>query len=270
MNSIHLLIKELSNSKLELPFSVYSAYQEQKIQNVPIVKPLLIVILNGLKQLGKTGEITCIPNSFIFLANSSSIDMRNIPNQEEYLALLIDFDYDDFNGMTKSHHNSKTYIKGEVDNILKNALLQFLDFSRIAPIALTKFRKREILEILYYSGYTDIFNMYRNIRLSDSVEKIVYENLKSNVSIEIIASKLFMSSSTLRRKLKSEGTDFQSIKNRVRLGHGLHLLQTTDTSIGNIADLCGYQSQSKFTENFKSLFGVTPRALRKTKMPDLG
>ena len=60
-----------------------------------------------------------------------------------------------------------------------------------------------------------------------------------------------MSSSTLRRKLKSEGNSIQDIRNRVRLGHGLHLLQTTNSSIGNIAFECGYQSQSRFTEQFK-------------------
>ena len=60
-----------------------------------------------------------------------------------------------------------------------------------------------------------------------------------------------MSSSTLRRKLKSEGNSIQDIRNRVRLGHGLHLIQTTNNSIGNIAFECGYQSQSRFTEQFK-------------------
>ncbi|MGB9040506.1 MAG: AraC family transcriptional regulator, partial [Acinetobacter calcoaceticus] len=35
-----------SHNNLNLPFSIYSAYKEQKIRNVPITKPLLIAILS--------------------------------------------------------------------------------------------------------------------------------------------------------------------------------------------------------------------------------
>ncbi len=95
-NLISLAKKSLVvHSNLNLPFAVYSAYQEQKITNVPISKPLLIIVLSGFKELGKTENIKCVAGSFIFLANSSSIDMRNIPDQEEYFALLIEFDFED-------------------------------------------------------------------------------------------------------------------------------------------------------------------------------
>ncbi len=63
------------HSYVKLPFSIYSAYQEQRIKNVPIAKPLLIVILKGVKELGSRGDIECFSGSFIFLSNSSSIDM---------------------------------------------------------------------------------------------------------------------------------------------------------------------------------------------------
>jgi AraC-like DNA-binding protein len=53
-----------------------------------------------------------------------------------------------------------------------------------------------------------------------------------------------------------------------KLGLGLHLLQTTLHSIVLIAEKCGYQSQSRFTDRFKGRFGLTPSELRKTKMVD--
>ena len=83
-----------------------------------------------------------------------------------------------------------------------------------------------------------------------------------------ICQQLAMSESTLRRKLKLEGTNIQAIKDRAKLGLGLHLLQTTLYPIGIIADKCGYHSQSRFTDRFKSHFGLTPSELRKTKMTD--
>jgi len=77
-----------------------------------------------------------------------------------------------------------------------------------------------------------------------------------------------MSESTLRRKLKAEGTSIQEIKDQTRMGFGLHLLQTTKKSISIIAQECGYQSQSRFTSRFKDRFGLTPTELRKTKLTE--
>ncbi len=99
------------HSNLNLPFAVYSAYQEQKITNVPISKPLLIIVLSGFKELGKTENIKCVAGSFIFLPNSSSIDMRNIPDQEEYFALLIEFDFEDFNDLPQNAGTSQNYVQ---------------------------------------------------------------------------------------------------------------------------------------------------------------
>lgn len=88
------------------------------------------------------------------------------------------------------------------------------------------------------------------------------------LSIAHICNQLAMSESTLRRKLNSEGTSVQEIKDQARLGRGLHLLQTTRDSIGLIAEKCGYQSQSRFTGRFKGRFGLTPSELRNTKTVD--
>ncbi|MDO7376825.1 helix-turn-helix transcriptional regulator [Acinetobacter baumannii] len=266
-NLISLAKKSLVvHSNLNLPFAVYSAYQEQKITNVPISKPLLIIVLSGFKELGKTENIKCVAGSFIFLANSSSIDMRNIPDQEEYFALLIEFDFEDFNDLPQNAGTSQNYVQGQLNPLLESALHQFIDFSLVAPPSAFKFRKRELLELIYYSGYTAIAKLNMNKSLSERVQTLISYHLSTELTAEFIAAQLFMSSSTLRRKLKSEGNSIQDIRNRVRLGHGLHLIQTTNNSIGDIAFECGYQSQSRFTEQFKNLFGITPRELRKTKM----
>lgn len=66
-NLISLAKKSLlEHSNLNPPFAVYSAYEEQKITNVPISKPLLIIVLSGYKELGKTENIHCEAGSFFF------------------------------------------------------------------------------------------------------------------------------------------------------------------------------------------------------------
>ena len=103
LNKLIDIAKNFIKHHANLPFSVYSSYREQTITNVPILKPLLIFILSDKKQLGKHGVIECLSGSFVFLSNSPRIDMRNIPIQEEYFAVIIDFEYEDFLELSKSY-----------------------------------------------------------------------------------------------------------------------------------------------------------------------
>ena len=84
-------IDQALNHHQILPFSIYSSVREQRLFNVPIVKPLLIFVLGGEKHLGKSPTQVFQSGEFIFLSNKTQIDMRNIPSDHPYYALLIDF-----------------------------------------------------------------------------------------------------------------------------------------------------------------------------------
>ncbi|MFT5705935.1 MAG: AraC-like DNA-binding protein [Oceanospirillaceae bacterium] len=268
MESLLSTIKNTLNEKRELPFSVYASIKEQKLLNVPIAKPLLIVVLNGDKELGKENELTCHRGDFIFLSDSPAINMRNIPKDKEYFALLIEFDYQDFNGLQVSTSNSKDYFIGKATPELERCLQQFVESALWAPPQVLSLRKREIIELLCYMGHREILSLIANPKTKDRLHEMYIKQGFHELTTQSICERLAMSESTLRRKLKSEGTSVQEIKDQARLGLGLHLLQTTRHSIGLIADKCGYQSQSRFTDRFKGRFGLTPSELRKTKMTD--
>tara|TARA_R110001583_G_scaffold150342_1_gene302375 strand:+ start:215 stop:1117 length:903 start_codon:yes stop_codon:yes gene_type:complete len=260
--------KSLSEEKGGLPFSVYTSIKEQKLLNVPIVKPLLIVVLNGNKQLGKKHELTCHSGEFIFLSNSPAINMRNIPKAKEYFALLIEFDYKDFNGLQIPPSNEKDHLIAKTTATLEKSLLQFVETSLWAPKDILSLRKREILLLLCHLGHKDILSLLATPKITYQLHDIFLEQGFHEVTTEFICKQLAMSESTLRRKLKLEGTSVVEVKDQARLGLSLHLLQTTTSTIGLIASECGYQSQSRFTKRFKRRFGLTPSELRKTKMTD--
>jgi len=251
-----------------LPFSVYTSIREQKLLNVPIVKPLLIVVLNGDKELGNHHELACGAGDFIFLSNSPAINMRNIPKEKEYFALLIEFEYEDFNGLQTQLSNEKDHLIGGMTETLEKSLLQFVEAALWAPKEVWSLRKREILVLLCHLGHQDILSLLRTPKVTYQLHDMFIKDGFSALTIEVICNQLAMSKSTLRRKLKSEGTSVVEVKDQARLGLSLHLLQTTNNSIGLIASECGYQSQSRFTERFKRRFGLTPSDLRKTKMND--
>ncbi|EFC4533150.1 helix-turn-helix transcriptional regulator, partial [Escherichia coli] len=78
-----------------------------------------------------------------------------------------------------------------------------------------------------------------------------------------VARYLYISVSTLHRRLASEGVSFQSILDDVRLNNALSAIQTTVKPISEIARENGYKCPSRFTERFHNRFNITPREIRK-------
>lgn len=263
INSIHNT--EVGNQPR--PYSIYSSTKEQNLLNVPVVKPLLIAVLCGDKELG---DITCTAGQFVFLSNTSAVNMRNIPKQQSYFALLIEFEYQDFDNMQVTPSHKKHLCIGDITITLEKYLQQFIEWSAWAPQALWSVRRKEIIQLMCHMGHKEILSMVTDPNVAHRVHALFSEQLQRSevLTVEHICNKLAMSESTLRRKLKSQGTTMQAIKDQATLGLGLHLLQSTHETIGLISEKCGYQSQSRFTERFKGLFGLTPSELRKTRMTD--
>jgi AraC-like DNA-binding protein len=268
MDDLILKAKAMQEAGDALPFSVYASVKEQRIVNVPIIKPLLICVLDGRKKLGGQGEIVCPAGSYVMLSNRPSINMRNIPGDAEYLALLVEFDYDDFSCLPPRSARTTPFIQGEIGKVLRQTLMQFVEWSTFAPQSMWPARRREILQLLHHLGHEQISALVEAPSLSHELHGIISASIADDLGADALASRLALSESTLRRKLAAEGTSLQAIKDRARLGYGLHLVQTSQDPIGRVAERCGYQSQSRFTEKFKQFFGVTPSELRKTRMID--
>jgi len=263
-----LVAKKAAGTGSALPFSVYSSFCEQKIVNVPLFKPTLICVLEGSKKLGDKGEIECPPGSFVVLSNHPSINMRNIPGEGEYLALIVEFEYGDFNCLPPKKGRTEPHIQGPICEALRKTLEQFVEWSGFAPPAMWAARRQEILQLIYHLGHEKISAVAEPPSLSHKLHGLISADFANDMNADVLAAKLALSESTLRRKLAVEGTTLQAIKDRARLAYGLHLVQSTFEPIGRVAERCGYQSQSRFTDKFKQFFGVTPTELRKTRKSD--
>ena len=268
MSNLISCVKHVLDTKGELPFCAFSSVKEQKLLNVPIVKPVLVVVLNGKKDLGNDSELICHSGHFVFLSDNPTTYMRNIPKNNEYFALSIEFDYADFHGLQVSTINKQHYCIGETTSVLEKCLQQFVQSTLWTPPTLWPIRRREIIELLCYMGHEEILSMVGHSKVSHRVHEMFCVQNFHGVTTEYLCNQLAMSESTLRRKLKQEGTSIQEIKDQAKLGRGLDLLQTSQYSVGLIAEKCGYLSASKFSERFKNRFGLTPTELRKTKMAD--
>ncbi len=243
MNSLIDIARNTQTKKEALPFSIVASVKEQRIINLPVNSPSIIFVLDGKKEIGKEQDIICSEGSFLFLSNNANLDIRNIPNSGGYFALIIEFDYDDFEQLDSSLISSKKYLHGEITPPLEETLKQFVEWSSFAPPEIWPLRKRELLHFLYHSGYKEINSLVEIPGITQKLQKIIMENLPNNLNTADLASLVYMSESTLRRKLKAEGTNIKVIRDRAKLGYGLHLVQTTMKPIGQISETCGYQSQ---------------------------
>lgn len=98
------------------------------------------------------------------------------------------------------------------------------------------------------------------ITFIQKVSKIIYSEIRNtDLSPQIIADKMFMSTSHLNRKIKTitELSTTGYILN-IRLVKSKKLLISTQKPIGDIALECGFSDFAYFSRTFKKEFGITP------------
>jgi AraC-like DNA-binding protein len=81
-------------------------------------------------------------------------------------------------------------------------------------------------------------------------------------SVGDVASRLFLSTRTLKRHLQDEGTTFRSLLSEARKRHADELLTRTDLPVEEIADRLGYENPANFSRAFRRAVGKTPTQYR--------
>ncbi|MFT3924941.1 MAG: AraC family transcriptional regulator [Myxococcales bacterium] len=82
-------------------------------------------------------------------------------------------------------------------------------------------------------------------------------------NLDEVAVKLGVSSRTLKRKLKAEGTAFSEVLDAVQSEQACALLRLEQLTIDEVAEKVGYSDVSNFTRAFKRWTDLTPAAYRK-------
>ncbi|MEM7338620.1 MAG: AraC family transcriptional regulator ligand-binding domain-containing protein [Actinomycetota bacterium] len=98
---------------------------------------------------------------------------------------------------------------------------------------------------------------------SERVRAILLEILPvGRTTVAEVAAELAVSSRTLHRQLKSEGTGFQEILNSTRAQLARHYLRDPALTAADIAFLLGYEETSSFYRAFHNWTGETPDQTR--------
>lgn len=92
----------------------------------------------------------------------------------------------------------------------------------------------------------------------ETVSKLIYENPGSLWTLREVAANLNMSPRTLIRKLESEGTKFQIVRDELAKKQVANYLTDASLSVESIGYLMGFSDVSSFRRSFKRWFGETP------------
>ena len=90
------------------------------------------------------------------------------------------------------------------------------------------------------------------------------EDLSSRITIEELSRRFLMNPSTMKELFRAVyGSSIAAHINEHRMERAAELLKDTDQSMAEIANEVGYESQSKFTAQFKKAYGLPPTEYRR-------
>ena len=221
----------------------------------------------------KKGDICIIPEGVFHYATASE--------NSNVISVRFDFSKDKnsdrkgiFEKFTLSIKDSKT----KVLSIPNKALCENF-IKAYSELEKPTFTSDIYVKALFTQIYVEIFrelnsqaeNNLLEVQLLDSdsalrvqIEDSIYRNFNEKITAKEFAEKLHFSERQLNRILnKFYGKSFKVLLTDFRLERGAKLLVSTDSSIEEIAYLCGYLSVKNFSIAFNNKFSTTPKNYRR-------
>ncbi len=122
-------------------------------------------------------------------------------------------------------------------------------------------------EFAYRSAEQECKQILRQVggegKLSRHIRKLLLDSQPSFPTQAQVCEQLNMSIRTFIRRLKNEGTSYQTLVDEVRREIASWLIRDKSLSVERVAERLGYQDTSNFSRVFKRWFNDTPSAYRK-------
>lgn len=104
---------------------------------------------------------------------------------------------------------------------------------------------------------------HNSVAVVEKAKAYIEENMASDLSLNMVAERVFMSPQYLSKIFKEHiGMNFSEYVAKVRMDKAAELLLKENLSVENIAAMVGYNTPHYFIKKFKERYGVTPKIYR--------
>jgi len=245
--------------------TTYRAKQLQALRNVKVHSPCIVQILSGSKRLFyKNSSMDLSPSTLLLCSASSSLSFENLPQNGHFQSRVFSI-----HCLPEAHmlENSKTYGQHQIGPpvlassksiaITLDALNAF-DSANISEATQTYWLMGLYQQLAELGALHHLFPEH-TVSFSHQLAKYLADSPAEEHSLESVAANFATSRATLIRRLKQENIRYRDLLAEVRLNHALSLIQSGIIDLTMLSDMCGYKSESRFSQRFHGKFGVTPK-----------
>lgn len=216
-------------------------------------------------ETGRTHSVQVPDDDILTKQIHQDLKMKDLDSLKEHVNCLEEKYY-------MAQGFSQVYVKFIFSNILK-------DFYEELPNKSEKDLTKDIEQLYRATTLNDIMDVVnRNVtaleavfgqsrtllhKEIESIKQYIYDHYGEELSVEMLAEKVYMAPSYLSHIFKKEtGLNLSRFIKNYRMEMAKKKLETTHEKIVTISYSVGYQNVSYFCQNFREYFGVTPQKFR--------
>jgi AraC-like DNA-binding protein len=246
----------------------YCCFTAERLTRVANTKPLIGIVLSGNKEfwLGGVGQRLSAGDVFVF-PPGPEFDVVNIPAADSglYETLIVEIDHvpeairrlEPAPRLPGPGLDMRVPLGTELVEALAHAATSLAASDHAEALA-----QHRLAEVLLLLRKAPAASCIFDATLAARIGWLVLGEPARRWTAEGIGRMLGMAASTLRRRLKGEGTSLRAVlaETRMRLAHDI--LARGEGNVTDAAATAGYASRSHFGRRFRSLYGASPSAVR--------
>lgn len=246
----------------------YNGQKSQQLRNVPFIYPSIVWVQTGVKKLQWQNDwITIDPKNWLLTAGHSQQTFINQPSQTVFSSLqLCFFTKPTTELINRSRHHASHHIAPDYrfDHAGEYLFMNLVNMPKSLPRNVQECMVTALFEYLANIGRLHQLFGSQDLSWRDKLVALFRQQPSEHHSIESTCQHFGLSKSTLIRRLREESTQFRDVLAELRMGYALTLLQQQHYTQLDLAQLCGYQSETRFAQRFKKQFGLSLKEYQRT------